>query len=337
MSHTAAELPGTDDGAARGTARPILLIPVYNDWQSLRLLLPLIDAELAKRGARADVLVVNDASTILPPSLEDLTLYAIRRVEMLSLRRNVGHQRAIAIGLCHLASTRVDRTIVVMDADGEDRPSDVLRLIDASMQSGTIAFAKRTRRSEGLLFSLFYHLYRAAHRVLVGFGVEVGNFSAMPFSVAQQLVVVSEVWNHYAAGVVRAKLPRELVPTERGPRLAGQSHMDFPGLVSHGLSAMSVFADRIGVRLLAATGVLMALLVVGIIATLAVRFFTHLAIPGWATVATGVLLILLAQAALLSLVFAFMIQFARTGLSHLPIRDYEPFVASLDCLYARDG
>ncbi|MBL0171659.1 MAG: glycosyltransferase [Gemmatimonadaceae bacterium] len=326
-----------ESSVGTGGHSPIVLIPVYNDWNSLRLLLRQLDSELTGHGASADVLVVNDGSTSVPTTWLDFVPHAIGRIEILTLWRNLGHQRALSIGLCHLATLDLERTVVVMDGDGEDRASDVLPLVHASTEHGHIAFAKRMRRSEGMVFSLFYYQFRIVHRLLVGFPVEVGNFSAIPFPILKRLVVVSELWNHYAAAVVRARLPRVLVPTARGTRLAGRSHMDFLALVSHGLSAMSVFADRIGVRLLAATGFLMLLLLAGIGATVGVKFFTSLAIPGWATVATGVLFILLSQAALLSLVFVFMIQFARASMTRLPIRDFDAYVESLTCVYSRDG
>lgn len=331
---TAPASPGTP----AVTADPVVLIPVYNDWESVRLVLRQLDAELERHHARADVVVVNDGSTTPPGAWLDFVPRALGRIDQLTLWRNLGHQRALAIGLCHLASQPAVRTVVVMDGDGEDRPSDVLPLIQASEASGSLAFARRMRRSEGALFSVFYHLFRLLHRLLVGLPVEVGNFSAVPHAMLQRIVVVSELWNHYAAAVVRARLPRVLIPTTRARRLAGRSQMDFLALVTHGLSGMSVFADRIGVRLLSATGVLMVLLFVAIGATLGVKFFTTLAIPGWATMALGVLFILLSQAALLSLVFVFMIQFGRANVARLPITDFEAFIQECRTVYpAADG
>ena len=104
------------------------------------------------------------------------------------------------------------------------------------------------------MFALFYRLYRIAHWLLTGIRVEVGNFSVVPYPVVKKLAVVSEMWNHYAAAVTHARIPTTLVPTVRGKRLAGRPTMNFVSLVAHGLDGMSVFADRIGVRLLATTG-----------------------------------------------------------------------------------
>src|SRR5204862_1949020 len=121
-------------------------------------------------------------------------------------------------------------------------------------------------------------------------------FSIVPASQLQRLVVVSELWNHYAAAVFKARIPRSSIPTQRGERLSGKSRMNFVALVVHGLSALSVHSEIIGVRLL-----VVALVVVGLMgallgAVVGVRLFTSLAIPGWATAAGGLLLVLLAQA-----------------------------------------
>src|SRR5262249_49894452 len=159
--------------------------------------------------------------------------------------RNLGHQRAIAIGLTYLYVTHQHDAVIVMDGDGEDRPADVLALIERSEAGGgsRVVFAQRKRRSEGVAFQFGYLAFRAVHRVLVGRGVEVGNFSLVPRAALARLVSVSELWNHYAAAVYQARIPLEMIPTTRGERIAGQSRMNWIALVMHGLSAVSVYSD----------------------------------------------------------------------------------------------
>ena len=112
-----------------------------------------------------------------------------------------------------------------------------------------IVFAERTRRSESWVFRIFYVLYKAAHRLLTGSRVRVGNFSVVPRSRLSSLVVVSELWNHDAAAF-KSRQPYCLVPTRRAKRLHGHSSMNFVALVVHGLSAISVYSEIVGVRLL---------------------------------------------------------------------------------------
>ncbi len=326
---TAAIAPLTND---------LILIPVFNDWESVALLIPQLDKSLAAVARSAELILVDDCSLNRPVDLPIADpLSAIRSIDVLTLARNLGHQRAIAIGLSYIAMRRPCRAVVVMDGDGEDLTSDVPRLLDGFDATGgeRVVFAKRTRRSEGAVFALFYRLYRMAHWLLTGIRVEVGNFSVVPYGVVRKLAVVSEMWNHYAAAVTHARVPTTLVPTVRGKRLAGRPTMNFVSLVAHGLSAMSVFADRIGVRLLATTGVLMALLLIALIVAVSVRFLTDLAIPGWTTVVLGFLAVLLIQTAILSMVFMFMIQMGRSGSSFIPAREYELFVDSVKRVWER--
>lgn len=310
----------------------VLIAPCLDDWDSVRALLPLVDAAVAPLGVQLEVVIVDDASrTAAPADLVPTPLRSIKRVQVLSLLRNVGHQRALCIGLCHVSADRelqISRGVIVMDADGEDAPADVARLIAAFEETGgkSAVFASRMRRSEGALFRAFYLLYRAAHRILTGIPVRIGNFSVLPMSFVRRLAVVSELWSHYAAAVVQSRLPMELLPTARAQRLFGRSRMNFVALVSHGLGAMSVFADRIGVRALIVSLGLSAVLVAGLLAVLGIRWFTTLAIPGWATSAAGILAILVTQSLLLALFFAFIIHLGRAGGSFLPARDYSWYV-----------
>ena len=241
--------------AMRGPTAPdelLVLIPIYNDWTAAGLLLRQLDQVLADAGLTTDVLLVDDGATApLPVGWPGTDWRALGRIDVLSLRRNVGHQRAIAIALAFVDRKRSPQAVVVMDGDGEDAPADVPRLLACLHQNeqGAVVFAERTRRSESAIFQIFYALYRWAHQLLTGIPVRVGNFSVIPFRLLRRIVVVSELWNHYAAAVFKARLPRACVATERAPRLAGQSRMNFVDLVMHGLSALSVHSELVGVRL----------------------------------------------------------------------------------------
>jgi len=309
----------------------VVLIPIFDDWESARALIVQLEGVFAGMGCTARVLLVDDGSHSAPADYATLALAAIRRVDTLRMRRNLGHQRAICIGLCHVQASpdyASCRGIVIMDGDGEDQPADVPRLIGRfrELEEERVVFAERRRRSEGVVFTALYHLYRGAHRAATGISVRVGNFSVVPMPLARRLAVVSEMWNHYAAAVLHARLPVDMVPTVRGTRLHGRSRMNFISLVGHGLSAMSVFSDRIGVRSLVVTMVMMLILFLAFVATIAIRLLTTIAIPGWASIALGLIGVLLMQGVLLSAVFTFLIQLGRAGSSFLPARDYAWFI-----------
>ncbi len=306
---------------------PILVLtPVYNDWHAAAAMLGALDAELARAGRRAEVVMVDDGSPEpCDPALFDTPRAAIGRLWRLELRRNLGHQRAIAVGQVHLLTSARFGALVVMDADGEDLPSDVPRLLDRfeALGGGTVVFAERMKRSEGPVFATLYWLYRAVHPVLTGVRVRVGNFSVLPRSAVERLTLMPELWNHYAASVFKARLAHAMVPTRRGTRAAGRTSMNFVSLVVHGLSAISVYSEIVGVRFLIATGILLGLLCGLVVVALAAG------LGAWAWIVAGLLLVLAVQVGSLSLFFVFGALGGRQGASFIPARECGIFVRGL--------
>ncbi len=321
-----------------------ILAAAYRERGSLRLLVPLVDAAvtpLRQAGHDVRLTIVDDGS---PDNRPDdalgsgLTGAGLQEIQLTTLRRNLGHQRALAIGLCQLREVQDCDLIVVMDADGEDKPADIPRLVQAiiEQQDVDVVFAERARRSEGAMFRIGYQFYRILHRLLVGFPIRFGNFSVIRRSAVERLVVAQEVWSHYAASVVRLRIPYALMPTTRGERLAGRSTMNVEMLVIHGLSAMSVFSDRIGVRLLIMSALGAFLTGCGIVAVVMIRFLTTLAIPGWATFAAGILLLLLIQFVSSSLIFVLAVLLGRQGSGFCPMLDYVPFILKHRTIWVAD-
>lgn len=322
---------GELDSALRGAAL-FVVIPVFDDWEAATELLGQLDSVVRNAGLEASVLLVDDGSTVRPNEGRiKATCRTISNVEILELRRNLGHQRAIAVALAYVAEERPGIPVAVMDGDGEDLPAELPRLLQRYREEGgrKVVFAERTRRTENMLFRLFYLLFRVAHRLLTGYGVKVGNYSVIPPALLQRLVVLSELWNHYAAAVFKGRIPYTTVPTSRGRRLRGESHMNFVSLVVHGLSAISVYAEVVSVRLLATAAGVMGLSIVLLIATLGIRLGTDLAVPGWATYTSGLLLILILLSVILAFFLAFVLLASRSNLSFLPVRDYRYFVAGV--------
>jgi glycosyltransferase involved in cell wall biosynthesis len=333
-------MPIDDPGACLTGTPVVILIPLFNDWETFAKLVVKIDDVLTSAGREADILIVDDASVVDPDPQHRFGPYrAVRRIDVLRLRRNLGHQRAIALGLAYIHGRRAPAygAVVVMDGDGEDAPEDVPRLLERLEAEGgrAIVFAERTRRSESLVFRFFYFVYRQLHFVLTSVRVRVGNFSAIPRRRLESLVAVSELWNHYAAAAFHSRQPYCTVPTQRARRLGGRSSMNFVALVTHGLSAMSVYREVIGVRLLVLAIILALLAILGLAVTVFLRVATALAIPGWATSASGILLIVLLQAMILALVFCFVILGDRSSTTFLPLRDHMYFIAGTQTLYAR--
>ena len=315
-----------------------ILVPVYDDWAAAELLVEQIDSVFGEYALRGQLLFIDDGSfDSLPEQFPKITPRNIQQIQRVELRTNLGHQRALCVGLVHLAQGDLAGPVVIMDADGEDAPSDISRLLNKFVREDErkVIFAARGLRAEGFLFKFFYKLYRMIHRLAVGFDPRFGNFSVLPASFLERLVVSADLWNHYAAAVVKMKLPYATVPIDRSRRFVGDSKMGFVGLVVHGLSAMSVFGDRVGVRLLILCGFAGLLTIAFIVAALIVKLTTDLAIPGWATYVTGLLLLILSQLAVLSLVFIFVALYSRGQSSFIPIRDCPIYIGRVRTVFAR--
>lgn len=322
----------------------VIAIPVFNDWKSLLKLLPSLDWVLANVGLNIEILVVDDASNIslssvLPRELLPEQFNSITKIDVLELRRNLGHQRAIAIALAYIEANRQCEAVLVMDGDGEDKPEDVLKLVETYRQEGgqKVIFARRVKRSEGFVFRCLYYLYKNFYQLLTGQEIRIGNFSIIPYAILGRLVAVAEIWNHYAAGLQRAKVPYGEIPTNRGSRLAGKSQMSLVNLVAHGLSSISVYADVVGTRLLILTSIIFVVVAIAMIVLIAVRLVT-IGVPespGWVAYIIGLLFTALTQAIMFSIFFIFIVLSGRNNASFLPCRDYHYFIWKVRSVWAK--
>jgi glycosyltransferase involved in cell wall biosynthesis len=306
----------------------VVCIPIYNDWESAAEIARRLQQVAAEKHYTFKIVLVDDGSSQTPSQEEFDQNPAFAGTTILQLRRNLGHQRAIAIGLTYIYDHIPCRAVIVMDGDGEDAPEDTPLMIKALDEShdAKAVFAKRMRRTESLLFRIFYLLFRLIHFTLTGRKVEVGNFSVLPANLLARLVGVSEIWNHYAAAVEKARLPRLLVPISRGRRIRGESKMNFVSLVTHGLSAISVFSDEIGVRLLVVFVSFLGLITLGLLGLLLFEPFARVAFAPWIVTTISSLVVLIVFSILLAVVFILIILQGRNFSTFLPLRDYEYFI-----------
>jgi glycosyltransferase involved in cell wall biosynthesis len=307
-------------------------MPVYDDWASAAVLIARLHATLRGSAFAIEYLMVDDGSSQEPPPRISVEGLPPPSVQVLRLRRNLGHQRAIAIGLTWVQSHFPCRGVLVMDADGEDTPEGAVKLLERfERENGRkTIFAARARRTEGIVFRSFYVLYRLAGWFLTGRNVRVGNFSVIPREHLNRLVAVSELWSHYAASVFKARLPSESLPIDRGHRIAGVSKMNLLSLIIHGLSALAVFSELMALRLLVMTFLLAIAALAGVGVVVGIRLLTNLEIPGLATMSTGILMVMFFQAFSVAMVFVFLTLQGRSAMGFLPIRDYAFFVDRVD-------
>lgn len=299
----------------------VIVTPVYEDVEASTRLFK----ELADMFSRKLFIVAVDDGSVRQP-LDTVGLQAAR-VEgvVLKLLRNVGHQRAIAIGLGYVAEfLQSHQRVVVLDSDGEDIPATIPALLQELMPEDVdVVVAQRKSRVETWRFKAFYVIYKRIFNLLTGRRISFGNFMAIKPSALKRLVAMQELPIHIASTVLASKLRTVACPLDRGPRYAGQSKMNFTGLALHGFKALMIFAEDVLVRIGMLSAAFAAMAVVGGIAAVALKLIGF-ATPGWFSVAFGILVLMLLQTGALALMTLMLTGVIRGGavstvLSH---RDY---------------
>lgn len=273
--------------------RIAIVVPVFNDWAALSILLEQLPPhELV--GQEPRVIVVDDCSDELAP----LSLMAPHGyvLEIIRLKANMGHQRAIAIALVELHRRSELDVVIVMDGDGEDSPAGLIELVNAhTLNPPAVIVAQRSQRSENVKFRLFYRVYKFLFRVLTGSKLDFGNFALLPRRVLSEVIYSPDLWNHFPVTLLSSSHSLVRVPLARGLRYEGQSRMNFLALVNHGFSGVSVLMSRAFVRLTVAVATLGGVLIVLIGVGIVIRIVTQVPFPGWFALAITAAAIILMQ------------------------------------------
>ncbi len=255
-------------------------MPVYNDWQSFAVLTQKI-AKIKTNDYVFSIVAVNDGSFTERNEVDvDLS------TTILNLKANIGHQRAIAVGLQYIYNEKKDYDyVVVMDCDGEDKPDDILLLLEKANteKSNKIIFAQRKKRQESVAFKTGYFFYKYLFYFLTGQKINFGNFSAIPKKLLSKVVHQNNIWNHYSGGIIQSKIPFDKVLLDRGKRYQGVSKTNFNNLIIHGLSSIAVYFDFLSLRILRYSLYGIAICFISVIYILYQKLFTNYAIPGWAS------------------------------------------------------
>lgn len=291
---------------------------VYNDQQSLDRLLREI-GRIEQEGATFYVVAVDDGSFDDPVTKEAAQEYK-SLVTLVALRRNLGHQRALAIGLSQVVLRGDADLVVIMDGDGEDRPADIRKLLAELERGGCeIVVAQRRKREESGWFKLFYYMYRAVFRLLTGHQINFGNFSAMTSEAAKRLVYMEDLWMHLPGAIIMSRLPMRSVLIDRGNRYFGDSKMNLVSLITHGLRSVAVFIESVLTRIILFCAIVAGTSLILMLAAM-VNKILGFATPGWLTIVVGALLGVLIQTATISLVAILLAINTRNKAGLMPIK-----------------
>lgn len=311
-------------------SKVIVVTPVYNDWLSFQCLVEdlnqfsnSLDIEIKS------IVAINDGSI---DQFNKEAFISKTPICIVNLSNNLGHQRAIAIGLSYVEENYKDLDyIIVMDSDGEDKPTDILKLIKTVriQTDESIIFAKRKKRSEGVKFKLFYSLYKLLFYKLTSYKLEFGNYSCIPKSLLTRVVAIPELWNHYSCAIMKSKITYTSVDTNRGVRYQGKSKMNFQNLILHGLSSISIYLDIVSIRLLFVAFFAICLTLLSILIVVGLTVFTSLTIPGWPSIVALILLNILAIFVLTTFLILLFQLNQKSVIKFPPRQFYKDFILSV--------
>jgi glycosyltransferase involved in cell wall biosynthesis len=225
-----------------------ILIPVYNDWQSVFKLLENINSEVSKLEGEFSVIIINDTST------EDRLIFSanlgsLKSILVINMKENRGHARCNASGLKHISEKEDFDYVIPMDGDGEDRPAELSLLIEKIKEYPDIAVtADRVKRSEGFIFKFCYLVHKYLVLIFTGQTIKYGNYVCLPKSIVSEMVSEPATWSSFSGSLAKIAKDRKSIPSERGTRYFGPSKMSFINLLKHSLSIIAVFKTTLLIR-----------------------------------------------------------------------------------------
>ena len=225
-----------------------ILIPIYNDWQSLFELLDKINASLVNQDDEISIIIVNDASNHDREDKE-INLENINSIKIINMKINQGHARCIATGLKYIYEKEDFDYVIPMDGDGEDRPEEISEFITQVKKSDNKAIVgERIKRSENLTFKICYIMHKLITLTFTGKLIKYGNFTCLPKVVVEKMINEKATWNSFSGSLRKIENDLISIPSVRGTRYFGPSKMSFFNLLKHSLSIISVFRQTVLIR-----------------------------------------------------------------------------------------
>ena len=225
-----------------------ILIPIYNDWESVSKLLNEINYFIKDVDAEFSITIVNDASSI-QQNINLNKIDSFKKIKILNMRENKGHARCIATGLKYISEKQDYDYIIPMDGDGEDRPEEIIEFINQIKKFTNKAIVgKRIKRSEDLIFKTCYELHKLITFTFTGKSIKFGNYTCLPKSTVEKMINEKATWNSFSGSLTKIEKDLIEIPSIRGTRYFGPSKMSFFNLLKHSLSIISVFRRTVLIR-----------------------------------------------------------------------------------------
>jgi polyisoprenyl-phosphate glycosyltransferase len=225
-----------------------ILIPVYNDWESVFKLLENIDQQIFNCDMHVSVLIINDASTD-PKPRNNFYFKNLKEIQIINMIKNKGHARCNAAGLKYIDEKENVDYVIPMDGDGEDRPEELNEFIKKLKDfPEKVITANRVKRSEGFFFKFCYFVHKLLTFVFTGKSIEFGNYTCLPKLTVHKMANESATWSSFSGSLTKVTDNRISFPSIRGPRYFGPSKMSFFNLLKHSFSIIAVFKTALLIR-----------------------------------------------------------------------------------------
>ncbi len=218
-----------------------ILIPVYNDWQSVFKLMENINLEVSSLDFEFSVIIVNDASTESRPEISS-KLDNLKNIKIINMKENRGHARCIASGLKYILEKEEFDYVIPMDGDGEDKPEEIKKLVGKLKEyPDKVIVGERVKRSESSFFKVCYFIHKIITYTFTGQSIKFGNYTCLPKSIVEKMINEKATWNSFSGSLAKVVKNKVTIASKRGTRYFGPSKMSFMNLLKHSFSIISVF------------------------------------------------------------------------------------------------
>ena len=226
----------------------LIIIPVYNDWESLKKLLNQIDETIKEYNfLEVQCIIVNDASNLKEPKI--IKPKNIKFIKIMNMKENRGHARCNAFGIRYAFQNEEFDYLILMDGDGEDRPIEIKSFIDKIQNEPDKSIvAKRVKRSEGLIFQNLYTLHKLITLIFTGKKINFGNYSCLTKMDVEKIFSKASLWSSYSGTIKKYIKNYNEINSSRGLRYFGPSKMSLINLIIHSFSIIAVFKYQVLLR-----------------------------------------------------------------------------------------
>ena len=225
-----------------------ILIPVYNDWESVSELIKNINIVIKDLNHDFSVIIINDAS-LEKKELNFQSLENINLIELINMKENRGHARCIASGLKYIFEKKDFDYVIPMDGDGEDRPGEIIDFVEYTEYSpNQTIVGERVKRSEKIFFKFCYNIHKILTFFFTGQSIKFGNYTCLTKAAVEKMINEQASWNSFSGALTKIEKNRKSIPSIRGTRYFGPSKMSFTNLLKHSFSIISVFRINVLIR-----------------------------------------------------------------------------------------